>query len=142
MGSLCWLLLFIHGLVSLHFIPPIPVRTDIIVGVVKGYRMRYGWLIVLIVGIWCFAVFLTILGPALRGNHFFTRAGGWVSSDFHSLALCLCSSCNIVLGIGRLRTRTTVFALFVDLHRGGRYYRYLWAYFFPPEGSTKKHHQQ
>jgi hypothetical protein len=68
-----WLGNYLHSM-------PFIVHTDKVVGVVKGYRMRYGWLIVLIVGIWCFAVLLTVLGPALHGNRFFARAGGWVSS--------------------------------------------------------------
>lgn len=61
------------------FHQPVFMRTDHIAGVVKGYRMSHGWLIVLIVGIWGLAVLLTVLGPALHGNRFFTRAGGWVS---------------------------------------------------------------
>ncbi|KAJ4286104.1 hypothetical protein N0V90_013453 [Kalmusia sp. IMI 367209] len=60
-------------------------------GVVKGYRMPYTWLVASIVGIWFAAVLLTVLGPAMHGDRFFTRAGGWcwVSVDFESERLWL-----------------------------------------------------
>lgn len=49
-------------------------------GVVKGYRMPYRWFVTSICAIWAAALFLTILGPAMHGNRFFARAGGWVST--------------------------------------------------------------
>lgn len=50
-------------------------------GVVRGYRLPYVWFVVTILCVWLFAVLLTVLGPAMHGNHFFARAGGWVSVD-------------------------------------------------------------
>ncbi|KAF9735242.1 hypothetical protein PMIN06_000673 [Paraphaeosphaeria minitans] len=81
--------LHIGDISSGFFVLAIAIHTWL--GVVKGYRMRYGWLIVLIVGLWCLAVLLTVLGPALHGNRFFTRAGGWcwVSTDFEAERLWL-----------------------------------------------------
>lgn len=79
MDSSFWPSRCILGWVSAGTHYPLMELTDNIAGVVKGYRMRYGWLVVLIIAIWCFAVLLTVLGPAMHGNHFFTRAGGWVS---------------------------------------------------------------
>ncbi|KAF2022323.1 hypothetical protein BU24DRAFT_417968 [Aaosphaeria arxii CBS 175.79] len=60
-------------------------------GVVKGYRMPYKWFVVGILGVWIVAVLLTILGPAMFGDKFFTRAGGWcwVSIDFEQERLYL-----------------------------------------------------
>lgn len=49
-------------------------------GVVKGYKVPYKWFIVSILGLWAFALLLTILGPAMYQDRFFGRAGGWVSS--------------------------------------------------------------
>lgn len=48
-------------------------------GVVKGYKMPYKWFIVSILGLWAFALLLTILGPAMYRDRYFGRAGGWVS---------------------------------------------------------------
>ncbi len=48
-------------------------------GVVKGYKMPYKWFIVSILGLWAFALLLTILGPAMYQDRYFGRAGGWVS---------------------------------------------------------------
>lgn len=48
-------------------------------GVVKGYKVPYRWFIVSILGLWAFALTLTILGPAMYQSRFFGRAGGWVS---------------------------------------------------------------
>jgi hypothetical protein len=52
-------------------------------GVVKGYRMPYRWFVVAILFIWALSLLLTIIGPAMYGGRFFTRAGGWVS-NLHS----------------------------------------------------------
>ena len=52
-------------------------------GVVRGYKMTYGWFVVLILCIWLFALVLTVLGPAMHGNRFFARAGGWVRSPLY-----------------------------------------------------------
>lgn len=48
-------------------------------GVVKGYKMPYKWFIVSILGLWAFALLLTVLGPAMYRDRYFGRAGGWVS---------------------------------------------------------------
>jgi|SRR5690242_2719730 len=48
-------------------------------GVVKGYKMPYKWFVVSILGLWGFALLLTVLGPAMYRDHYFGRAGGWVS---------------------------------------------------------------
>jgi hypothetical protein len=50
-------------------------------GVVKGYKVPYKWFIVSILGLWAFAVVLTVLGPAMHRDHYFGRAGGWVSNE-------------------------------------------------------------
>lgn len=70
--------LHIGDVASGFFVLAIAVHTWL--GVVKGYRMPYLALVIMIVGIWVLAVLLTVLGPALHGNRFFARAGGWVSS--------------------------------------------------------------
>lgn len=48
-------------------------------GVVKGYKMPYKWFIISILGLWAFALLLTVLGPAMHQDRYFARAGGWVS---------------------------------------------------------------
>jgi hypothetical protein len=48
-------------------------------GVVKGYKVPYRWFIVSILGLWAFALVLTVLGPAIYQERYFARAGGWVS---------------------------------------------------------------
>ncbi|KAF2709644.1 hypothetical protein K504DRAFT_407036 [Pleomassaria siparia CBS 279.74] len=60
-------------------------------GVVKGYKLPYLWFVVSILGIWFFALFLTILGPAMHGDRFFARAGGWcwIAVDFEKERLYL-----------------------------------------------------
>ncbi|PVI03383.1 hypothetical protein DM02DRAFT_652660 [Periconia macrospinosa] len=60
-------------------------------GVVRGYRMSYIWFVVVILLIWAVSLLLTFIGPAIYGNRFFTRAGGWcwISSDFQNERLWL-----------------------------------------------------
>lgn len=60
-------------------------------GVVRGYRLPYLWFVMSILCIWLFAVILTVIGPAMHGNRFFTRAGGWcwISVDFQNERLWL-----------------------------------------------------
>jgi hypothetical protein len=60
-------------------------------GVIKGYKMPYMWFVVSILGIWLAALLLTILGPILHGDRFFTRAGGWcwISGKFQNERLWL-----------------------------------------------------
>ncbi|KAF1951722.1 hypothetical protein CC80DRAFT_508640 [Byssothecium circinans] len=60
-------------------------------GVIKGYRMPYRWFVVSILGIWGVSLLITVLGPAMYGNRFFTRAGGWcwISGDFQGERLWL-----------------------------------------------------
>ena len=48
-------------------------------GVVKGYKMPYRWFVMAILSIWFFALFLTLLGPAMHRDQYFSRAAGWVS---------------------------------------------------------------
>ena len=50
-------------------------------GVVKGYKMPYMWFVLSILGIWFFALLLTVLGPAMNRERFFGRAGGWVRTE-------------------------------------------------------------
>ncbi|KAF1975385.1 hypothetical protein BU23DRAFT_529854 [Bimuria novae-zelandiae CBS 107.79] len=81
--------LHIGDVASGFFVLAIAVHTWL--GVVKGYRMSYVSLIIMIIAIWVFAVILTVLGPAMYGNKFFTRAGGWcwVSIDYEEERLWL-----------------------------------------------------
>ena len=70
-------------------------------GVVKGYKVPYKWFIVSILGLWAFALLLTILGPAIYQERYFARAGGWVSSrqcHYHYNTLIH----HIVLGLARI----------------------------------------
>jgi hypothetical protein len=69
--------LHIGDVASGFFVMAIAIHTWL--GVMKGYRMPYRWFVVSIVGIWVAALILTLIGPALYRNSFFTRAGGWVS---------------------------------------------------------------
>ena len=68
--------LHIGDVASGFFVLAIAVHTWL--GVVRGYRMPYISLVIMIIAIWLLAVLLTVLGPAMHGNRFFTRAGGWV----------------------------------------------------------------
>jgi len=68
--------LHIGDVSSGFFVLAIAVHTWL--GVVRGYRMPYLWFVVSILMIWLAAITLTVIGPALHGKHFFTRAGGWV----------------------------------------------------------------
>ncbi|KAJ4384185.1 hypothetical protein N0V86_001030 [Didymella sp. IMI 355093] len=60
-------------------------------GVVKGYKVPYKWFIASILGLWAFALLLTVLGPAMYQNRFFGRAGGWcwISSNYQNERLWL-----------------------------------------------------
>ncbi|KAI4617443.1 hypothetical protein J4E80_005646 [Alternaria sp. BMP 0032] len=60
-------------------------------GVVKGYKMPYFWFVVSILSIWAFALFLTVLGPALYQERYFARAAGWcwVSHNYQEERLWL-----------------------------------------------------
>lgn len=68
--------LHIGDVSSGFFVLAIAVHTWL--GVVKGYRMSYFWFVTVILAIWAASLLLTILGPAMHGNRFFARAGGWV----------------------------------------------------------------
>lgn len=70
--------LHIGDVASGFFVLAIAIHTWL--GVVRGYRMSYFSLVLMIICIWILAVILTVLGPAMHGNKFFTRAGGWVST--------------------------------------------------------------
>ncbi|KAH7127115.1 G protein-coupled glucose receptor regulating Gpa2-domain-containing protein [Dendryphion nanum] len=82
---------FLHlgDVASGFFVLAIAIHTWL--GVVKGYRMPYRWFVVSILVIWAAALLLTVLGPIMFGNRFFTRAGGWcwVSVDFEKERLYL-----------------------------------------------------
>jgi hypothetical protein len=69
-------------------------------GVVRGYKMPYKWFVVSILMIWGFALFLTVLGPALHGGRFFGRAGGWVSIFIPSTGTF--ANLRLVLDLSRL----------------------------------------
>ncbi|OAL56552.1 hypothetical protein IQ07DRAFT_496666 [Pyrenochaeta sp. DS3sAY3a] len=60
-------------------------------GVVKGYKLPYVWFVVSILFTWLAALILTVLGPAMYRDRYFTRAGGWcwVSADFQNERLWL-----------------------------------------------------
>ncbi|KAJ4374259.1 hypothetical protein N0V83_003000 [Neocucurbitaria cava] len=60
-------------------------------GVVKGYKLPYFWFVVSILCIWFFALFLTVIGPAMHQDRFFARAGGWcwVSAEYQNERLWL-----------------------------------------------------
>lgn len=47
-------------------------------GVVKGYKLPYMWFVLSILLIWLAALILTVLGPIMYRDRYFTRAGGWV----------------------------------------------------------------
>ena len=53
-------------------------------GVVKGYKLPYGWFVVAILSLWLFALFLTALGPAMHQERYFARAAAWVGHHFFS----------------------------------------------------------
>ncbi|CAE7206941.1 hypothetical protein CFE70_008938 [Pyrenophora teres f. teres 0-1] len=60
-------------------------------GVVKGYKLPYVWFVVAILSIWFFALFLTVLGPAMHRERYFARAAAWcwVSSEYQEERLWL-----------------------------------------------------
>tara|TARA_R110002003_G_scaffold288_4_gene18350 strand:+ start:16378 stop:17724 length:1347 start_codon:yes stop_codon:yes gene_type:complete len=60
-------------------------------GVIKGYKLPYLWFVVSILSIWLAALILTVAGPAMHRERFFTRAGGWcwISTDFQDERLWL-----------------------------------------------------
>lgn len=88
--------LHIGDVSSGFFVLAIAVHTWL--GVIKGYRMSYAWFIVLILSIWAVSLLLTIIGPAMYGNRFFTRAGGWVRKPSCMLTINY-TDLAIVLGI-------------------------------------------
>ncbi|XP_014551585.1 hypothetical protein COCVIDRAFT_30909 [Bipolaris victoriae FI3] len=60
-------------------------------GVVKGYKMPFKWFVISILLIWSFALFLTMLGPAMHQERYFARAAGWcwVSHEYQDERLWL-----------------------------------------------------
>ncbi|KAF2691736.1 hypothetical protein K458DRAFT_4852 [Lentithecium fluviatile CBS 122367] len=82
---------FVHigDVASGFFVLAIAVHTWL--GVMKGYRMPYRWFVTAILLIWLAALVLTFVGPAMHGNRFFARAGGWcwVSVDYQPERLWL-----------------------------------------------------
>ncbi|KAF2741406.1 hypothetical protein EJ04DRAFT_3420 [Polyplosphaeria fusca] len=81
--------LHIGDVASGFFVLAIAVHTWM--GVVRGYKLPYGWFVVSIICIWCAALLLTIIGPLIHKDHFFARAGGWcwVSIDYERERLWL-----------------------------------------------------
>lgn len=77
---------FIHlgDVSSGFFVLAIAVHTWL--GVVKGYKIKYGMFVAGILGIWAVSIVLTAIGPIIHQNDFFTRAGGWVSATMHLTA--------------------------------------------------------
>lgn len=71
------LMLNLGDVASGFFVLAIAIHTWL--SVVRGYKMPYKWFVVSILMTWGFALFLTIIGPAMHGGRFFARAGGWVS---------------------------------------------------------------
>lgn len=69
--------LHIGDIASGFFVLAIAIHTWM--GVVKGFKLRYSTFVACIVTIWLLALLLTVIGPALHKDRFFTRAGGWVS---------------------------------------------------------------
>jgi len=71
---------FIHmgDISSGFFVLAIAIHTWM--GVVKGYKMKYTTFIFAIIVIWILSIVLTMIGPIMHRNDFFTRAGGWVSN--------------------------------------------------------------
>jgi hypothetical protein len=82
---------FLHlgNLANGFFVMAIAIHTWI--GVVKGYKLSYRWLVIVILLIWLFSTFLTILGPIMHRKYFYTRAGiwCWISLDFQEERLFL-----------------------------------------------------
>ncbi|KAF2132233.1 hypothetical protein P153DRAFT_374017 [Dothidotthia symphoricarpi CBS 119687] len=81
--------LHIGDVASGFFVLAIAIHTWL--GVVKQYKMPYSWFVANIVMIWIAALILTIAGPIMHGDHFFSLAGGWcwVSSDYQKDRLYL-----------------------------------------------------
>lgn len=50
--------------------------------VVKGRQLPFRVFLICTMVIWGISLMLTVLGPALHGNEYFTAAGAWVSSIF------------------------------------------------------------
>lgn len=79
----------IGDVASGFFVLAIAVHTWL--GVVKGYKMPYKWFVASILLIWLAALVLTVVGPAIYQDRFFTRAGGWcwISTNFQNERLWL-----------------------------------------------------
>jgi hypothetical protein len=54
--------------------------------VVMSRKISYNTFTMAILGIWAFALLVTILGPAVHGPRYFVRAGAWVSSPVAMIA--------------------------------------------------------
>jgi hypothetical protein len=82
-------LLQIGDVSSGFFVLAIAIHTWL--GVVKGYKVPYNWFVASILGLWAFALLLTVMGPAMHQNRYFGRAGGWcwVSSEYQDERLWL-----------------------------------------------------
>ncbi|ORY19750.1 G protein-coupled glucose receptor regulating Gpa2-domain-containing protein [Clohesyomyces aquaticus] len=81
--------LHIGDISSGFFVLAIAVHTWL--GVVKGYKLPYGVFVAAVLGIWLFALILTIVGPIMYRDRFFARAGGWcwVSTNYERERLWL-----------------------------------------------------
>ncbi|KAF2146254.1 uncharacterized protein K452DRAFT_220171 [Aplosporella prunicola CBS 121167] len=54
--------------------------------VVKGRQLPFNVFLISIVSIWVFSLFMTMIGPAMHGQKFFTKAGAWcwISEDYEN----------------------------------------------------------
>jgi len=79
----------IGDVASGFFVLAIAVHTWL--GVIKGYKMPYVWFVVSILGIWLAALVLTLIGPLMYKEEFFSRAAGWcwISSKYQNERLWL-----------------------------------------------------
>ncbi|KAF2089954.1 hypothetical protein K490DRAFT_17127, partial [Saccharata proteae CBS 121410] len=79
--------------------------------VVKGRQISFKLFLGIVIGIWGVALFLTIIGPAIHGNRYFTRAGAWcwVSDEFESERLYLHYIWIFIIEFGTIIIYTLIF---------------------------------
>lgn len=82
-------LLHIGDVSSGFFVLAIAIHTWL--SVIKGYRPPYALFLFFVVGIWIFALLLTVVGPLMHRDRFFTRAGAWcwISQNYEAERLWL-----------------------------------------------------
>ncbi|KAF2202238.1 hypothetical protein GQ43DRAFT_317943 [Delitschia confertaspora ATCC 74209] len=108
---------FIHlgDVSSGFFVLAIAIHTWL--GVVKGYKIKYIYFVGTILAIWAVAVAVTVIGPIMHGNRYFTRAGGWcwVSQDYENERLWLHYIWIFIIEFG-----TILIYLHIFIHLRGR----------------------